>query len=133
MASLQVNKANVCPLIRFQQVSPDSVYWLPITLYPHQSMTSWRQRADESLQSAQEIYAADEQADISDMCLLQSLFPINLSQTTESSRLSVLSSPDSDHSTYPRRQGVLLNSYKPIYSLIPPLCYVAKKNLRGSR
>lgn len=43
---MQVNKANICPLIRFQQVSPDSLYWLHITLFPHQSMTSWeRMRA----------------------------------------------------------------------------------------
>ena len=43
------------------------------------------------LQSAREIYWADERADISDMRLLQSLLPINLSPTTESSHPSVLS------------------------------------------
>lgn len=86
------------------------------------------------LQSALVIYWADEQADISDMHLLQSLFPINLSPTTESSHPSVLSPRMVIiRHTLGSVSEVLLNPYKSISSLILPLCYVAKKNLRGSR
>ena len=81
--------------------------------------------------SAREIYGADEWADISDMRFLQRLFPINLSQTTESSHFSVLFPPDGHHSTYPRQR---LSPFKSLQiNLLSDFVSAAKKDLERNR